>query len=626
MRATAIEIWNRAEGEQSRTRAPLNRRLTSFGSSADNGVVLADTEVPAYAFHVEVTPDGHVLHAASSASIRVNGQRRRHASLAVGDLIEVGQSCIRLGAAELALAPTRLPSQPEGAATFGGGARLDEETLRQLFAFVESLLEQESVEKLLETMMDQVVALSKADKGVLLVFDGGRLVVKVARNVARQNIAGAMERLSDSIIARVVETRRSALVSNALTDEHFKDSASIINLKLSSVMCAPMMTGEELLGIVYVGNDRFVDHFDAQRLALLELWAGLAALVMRRAAAADALRDDNEALRRQLDERKFGALIGACGGMREVFKRIERIAPTDISVLIEGETGTGKELIARELHKRSRRGEGPFVTINCGAIPGELLESELFGSVRGAFTSASSTRDGLFQAASGGTLFLDEIGEMPLALQVKLLRALQEREVFKVGSTQPETIDIRVLAATHRDLQREIAQGRFRQDLYYRLNVAGIVLPPLRERGDDIEVLARALLAKHQRSLNPTVEGFSQEALAALRRHSWPGNVRELEARVQKALVLSENRLISPADLELEEPLAEMSSRAVGPLTLAQAKDEFQRRFIAEALARNEGNRTRAAKELGVDPRTVFRFLEREESASSGEVASEDDA
>ena len=266
----------------------------------------------------------------------------------------------------------------------------------------------------------------------------------------------------------------------------------------------------------------------------------------------------------------------------------------------------GKELIAREVHNRSPRAQKPFITINCGAIPVNLLESELFGHVKGSFTGAVANKQGKFQAADGGTLFLDEIGEMPIELQVKILRALQERVVYRVGDTRPETCDIRILAATNRDLEKEIAAGRFREDLYYRLNVVNVELPPLRVRGDDVLVIARYLLSRYSREYDAKVKGFSPNAAVAIRKHNWPGNIRELENRIKKAIVLCESTVIGPDDLGLTgDALPQI-------LTLAEAKDKFQRDYINEVLALNNGNRTKTARDLGVDPRTVFRHLEKE--------------
>jgi transcriptional regulator with PAS, ATPase and Fis domain len=277
-------------------------------------------------------------------------------------------------------------------------------------------------------------------------------------------------------------------------------------------------------------------------------------------------------------------------------------------VLITGETGTGKELIAREIHRRSGRSKGPFVTINCGAIPENLMESELFGHVKGAFTGAVASRPGKFQHADGGTLFLDEIGELPPNLQVKLLRALQEKVVVRVGENRPEAVDIRVVAATNKELEEEIKKGAFREDLFYRLNVVQVQLPALRERGEDVVVLAKYLLGKYSSEFNRKVAGFTPNALIAIRKYDWPGNVRQLENRIKKAVVLADKTMVGPEDLDL-------SPEELKPiLPLAEAREEWQRRYVQEVLDRNNGNRTKTARDLGVDPRTIFRYLEKEEA------------
>ena len=306
------------------------------------------------------------------------------------------------------------------------------------------------------------------------------------------------------------------------------------------------------------------------------------------------------------DEDLFTNIIGRSTKMTKVLTVVRKVAPYKSTVLVTGESGTGKELFARAVHLLSPRRDNPFVVVNCGAIPDNLLESELFGHVRGAFTGATATRVGRFQLANGGTLFLDEIGEMPLALQVKLLRALQERTVTKVGGGKPEAVDIRVVAATHRDLDAEIRAGRFREDLYYRLHVVNLDLPPLRDRGDDVVVLAKYLLAKHANELQVNVRGLTPSAIAALRAYPWPGNVRELENRIRRALVLADGPLLDARDIELSD------AERLDAMPLGQARDEFTRRYVLAALERNGGNRAETARELDVDPRTIYRYLERE--------------
>jgi transcriptional regulator with PAS, ATPase and Fis domain len=266
----------------------------------------------------------------------------------------------------------------------------------------------------------------------------------------------------------------------------------------------------------------------------------------------------------------------------------------------------GKELVAHELHRRSARVDGPFVVINCGAIPENLLESELFGHVRGAFTGAVADRDGKFQLADGGTLFLDEIGEMPLNLQVKLLRVLEERKVTRVGDGKPRSVDIRVVAATNRNLAEEVREGRFREDLYYRLNVVRLELAPLREREDDVVLLARYFLKRYQKELGvPQVTAFDEDAIKAMRRHRWPGNIRELDNRVKKALIFADHNTISGADLELE------ALRDERILPLNEAKERFALDYVRDILELNGGNRAQTARDLEVDVRTVFRYLEK---------------
>ncbi len=586
-------------------RVPLIKRLTSVGRAPQNDVVLEDELVSESAFMIESDGASYRL-SVHDAAVSVNGRRRTEHALAVGDVIAVGASEVTF-----ADEPRRV-SEPAPAESDPGRRVADLDALGKLVDFSQKLLGRYELDGLLQAMMDQVIALTRADKGLLILFEGHEPRVKVARNFEGQDIEDAISRVSDSIIATVLKTRKAVIVSDALKDPLFASSESVINLKLLSVMCAPLTENGEVFGLIYVGNDSVASLFEPKSLDVLTIWAAQASLILRNAMLVNDLRLDNAELKRQLDETRYGEIIGACASMKDVYRRIDKICGTDISVLITGETGTGKELIAREVHKRSPRAKGPFVTINCGAIPENLLESELFGHVRGAFTGAVSTRMGKFQAAHGGTLFLDEIGEMPPSLQVKILRALQEKQVAKVGESRPDNVDIRVVAATNKVLEDEIKKGAFREDLYYRLNVVTLLLPPLRERGDDIGVIAKFFLTRYAREFNSKARGFTPTATIAMKKYGWPGNVRELENRIKKAAVLAERALVSAEDMDLRpenlEPI----------MPLAQAKEEFQKRYINEILDRNNGNRTKTAKDLGVDPRTIFRHLEKLEAERSG--------
>jgi transcriptional regulator with GAF, ATPase, and Fis domain len=589
---------------------PLIKRITAVGSAPENDIALPLPGVAKTALHLEM--EGNVLRLAGyrGAEYSINGKRRAEGRLAQGDRIALGGATLHV---ELQSIATQTPL-PSDAASDPAAA------LRTLVRFAERMMSATDIQALLDEMMDAAISLTHADKGFLILMEGDRFEVKVARNVP---LAGgtngtlsesAISGLSDSIIAKVVQGRKPLIVHDALHDQEFGQSESVVNLKLSSVMCAPLMEKGNLFGLLYVGNDRMAHRFEAKSLDLLTLFAAQASLMVRNAILVNELRIESADLRRRLEESQYGELVGACAGMREVFRRIDKLATTDISVLITGETGTGKELLAREIHRRSARSKGPFVTINCGAIPENLLESELFGHVRGAFTGAVTTRIGRFQAANGGTLFLDEVGDMPLPLQVKMLRSLQERTVVKVGDTRPEPVDIRVVAATHRTLEDEVKEGRFREDLYYRLNVVQLLVPPLRERGEDVQVLARYLLRRFSREIGGPARGFAKSALDAMRRYAWPGNVRELENRIKKALVLSDKALMTSEDLGLPADAMEPTA------SLAEAKAEFQRRYINQILERNGGNRTKTAKDLDVDARTIFRHLERIEAERQGKT------
>jgi transcriptional regulator with GAF, ATPase, and Fis domain len=492
--------------------------------------------------------------------------------------------------------------------------------MRRLLDFSRMMAEPADLQPLLEELVDQVVALTKASKGFLVLAEAdGTYSVRVARNLERAAISDPAELLSDDIVREVMQSRRAQIISDALSDRRFQNSLSVMNLRLSSVMCAPLQVRGDFLGLIYVGNDAVVDLFRPEQLEALEVFASQAALFIRAARAMNELRSAKQGLEGRLEAFRFGSIIGACPAMLEVYRKVEKVAGLDVTVLVTGETGTGKELIAHEIHARSPRARGPFVTVNCGAIPENLIESELFGHVKGAFTGAIANQMGKFQAADGGTIFLDEIGELPLPMQVKLLRVLQERAFQRVGDTKATTIDIRVVAATNRDLRKEVAEQRFREDLFFRLDVVGIELPPLRERGDDVLVIARYLVARFAREYGRAIDAeqpFTDPAVHALLKFSWPGNIRQLENHIKKALVLSDGPRITPVDLGLDLELGrgeeDSPSSPEDVLPLADARERWQRTYINRILALNGGNRTKTARDLGVDPRTIFRHLEKE--------------
>ena len=588
--------------------AAISRRITTIGSGRANEISIAHPSLEPS--HAQIIFDGRdfiLSELNGKAIIEVNGRKKRRSKLQHGDTILLGELEF-----SFSLLGEGLVSQ--AAEDASGREQYELLGMRKLAEFNRRLAELETVSLQLESFLDAIIDVTGSQKGLLILLEGDQPRIAAARHVREPDFSPSVDVLSDSIIQKVVETRRPLVVSDAMNDALFSRSESVMRLQLSSVMVAPLIFRGQMIGLIHLGNDDVVNLFDDSSLDVLTVFAGQAALLLHNALVLDELKLDRDRLSSELEGKRFGEIIGSSAILQEVFRKVERVAPTEISVLITGETGTGKELIAREIHRRSNRSDGPFVVVNCGAIPENLLESELFGHVKGAFTGAVATRAGRFQQAEGGTLFLDELGEMPLHLQVKLLRALQERMVQRVGADRPEPVDIRIVAATHRDLPKMIEEGTFREDLYYRLNVVNLHLPPLRERGEDTVVIARYLLKREAETLNPAITGFTPEAIAAIRAYRWPGNVRQLENRLKKALVLSDGPLIDASDLDLD---AEGAEPELKPLNVA--REEFSRRYILEALERNGGNRTQTAADLGVDPRTIFRYLERGD-ASKGKV------
>ncbi len=352
-----------------------------------------------------------------------------------------------------------------------------------------------------------------------------------------------------------------------------------------------------------------------------------AAAVIQRASEHKRQQEEDASARRDREGTcSFHNLIGKSPPMLEAYRLLEQAAALDITVLLGGETGTGKELAARAIHYHSERRQRRFVPVNCGALPPDLIESELFGHAKGSFTGAGVAKAGLFEEAEGGTLFLDEVGELPLPMQVKLNRALQEKEIRRVGDNAPQKVDVRVIAATHRDLRAEVAAGRFREDLYYRLHVFPIRLPPLRERPEDVPLLAAHFLEKHARAFRRDVTGFDPEALRVLAAHGWPGNVRELENAVERAVAVTSSTTISAADLpqELSEPvdLPGAPAPALGadvlppqPLreVVEQARDRVTVEYLGALMREFQGNVTKAAAHAGMERESLHRLLRKHE-------------
>ncbi len=585
--------WFRCENTLTKTQRDfvVRKPITTIGRSAGNDLVLEDPSMSSSHASLVRAGDRYTLSTTGRGALYVNGHRVRKAELTDGDSVLVGAWQLTWSAGEHAPAAD---DQPAGA------------TLQELEALVSlsgEMMRDTSPNRLFASLLKGLAALTRAEKGFVIVMQDGRRHLAASHNVENERLD--ITKVSDSIVDQVVQHLKPLIVSDAISDSRFGRAKSVVDLKLSSVMCVPLLHRNDLLGVIYLGNDSITDLFTDRDLALLQIYAAQAAIIVYNALMLNQLRLDNRNLRSRLEQSSQGEMIGTCPPMKRVYRVLRRVSPTDLSVLVLGETGTGKELVAREVHKLSLRKGAPFIAINCGAIPENLLESELFGHKRGAFTGAVTDKVGKVEAADGGTLFLDEIGEMPMNLQVKLLRVLQERVIERVGELTPRPVDIRVVAATNKDLGELIKAGSFREDLFYRLNEITVDLPPLRDRGEDIKVLSQYFLGRYREQYSTSAKGFTNQALAALAGYFWPGNVRELENKIKKAVIMSDRALINPDDLGIQGN----SRREIKPLALAQ--EEWKVEYIRKILDMNNWNKAQTARDLDIDARTVFRYIEK---------------
>ncbi|MCA9507880.1 MAG: sigma 54-interacting transcriptional regulator [Myxococcales bacterium] len=475
---------------------------------------------------------------------------------------------------------------------------------KRLLNFSQRIAKEKDIDTLLSTLLKEITQLTGAEHGFLVLIEDGVPKRKVQESIDSKEPMECLSPMSDSIVKKVISQKEPVIISDALNDQEFSSSLSVINYRLTSVMCVPLIYQGHIFGAIYVANNSFTHAFNQKSLELMTIYSSQAAMLVQNALHINALKNHTKSLQDSLEFTKFGGLIGGCSSMQHIFRQVEKIASTDVNVLITGETGTGKEQIAREIHNRSLRKENSFIIVNCNAIPENLLESELFGHVRGAFSGATQSRIGKIQMAHNGTIFLDEISELPLHLQIKIMEVLSENRISKIGDNKSEEINIRVIAASNRDLMEMVKAQAFRQDLYYRLNIVQITAPPLRERGNDVLVIANFFLQKYAKIYGKEVIGLDQEAQNTILNFQWPGNIRQLENRIRRAVVMSDHNRISVNDLGIK---ADMEN---GILPLADALERFRSQYIHESLERNAHNRTKTAHELGVDPRTIFRHLE----------------
>ncbi len=478
-----------------------------------------------------------------------------------------------------------------------------------LYEMIRRLNAEADPDLLLPAILDMALDVVRAERGLILLFDDdGSVRIRAARNLESETSVDA-ETFSRGVVAEAA-AGRSVLAFDALGDERFADLKSVSLYGIRSLMCVPLRSRGALVGTVYVDHRGERGRFDADDLRFLEAFADHAALALVNARARASLVEENRELRAEAADRTgLAALVGESEPMRRVLERVRVVAGSDLPVLITGESGTGKELVARAIHFHGPRRSAPFVSENCAALPETLLEGELFGHVRGAFTGADRDRAGLFEQADGGTLLLDEVADMSPRMQAQLLRVLESGEVRRVGSEKTRRVDVRILAATHHDLERAARTGQFRADLLYRLQVLTVELPPLRDRPGDVRRLVRFFLERIARERGRPAPRILPEALERLERGSWPGNVRELANVVSRAAVLAGDGPIGAEALERDpalrptRPAAPRADGAPEPLV------EAERRLIGEALRAAGGNRAHAARLLGISRATMYRRL-----------------
>jgi Nif-specific regulatory protein len=461
------------------------------------------------------------------------------------------------------------------------------------------------LEALEKQVLESILEFAPADRAAILLCDRGLEECTVFGWDRRTGPSQTVQ-VSRTIVSQVLKDGVAMLCNDLPAADNFADAESVVVRHIRSVLAVPLEVFDRSLGVIYLDASDPEVRFDEDHLQLLTAIGSLAAFALDNARRMEWLEDENRRLQGEMNVEHN--MVGESPRMRDVYQFISRVAKMDSTVLISGESGTGKELVARAVHRNSSRANKPCVAINCAALAESLLESELFGHEKGAFTGAIVQKKGKLEIAEGGTVFLDEIGELAPLLQAKLLRVLQEREFERVGGTRTIKLDVRLITATNRDLEAEVKAGRFREDLYYRLNVVSLRMPSLRERRSDISLLASYFAAKSAKRSSRAVLGISPQARACLLNYDWPGNVRELENAIERAVVLGSSELILPEDLP--ESILEKAEPATSAVNaFHDAIRETKKQLIVNAVEQCHGNYTEAARLLGLHPNYLHRLI-----------------
>ncbi|MFN7589459.1 MAG: sigma 54-interacting transcriptional regulator [Planctomycetota bacterium] len=626
----------------------FHQAVVTIGRSRDCDLFLADRLISRIHCRIERQEGAFVLADAGAQNpAKLRGRPVMRAELKVGETFQVGNFEITLGlpASESAsVEDTRPGDHPRGS-----------QDLVTFLQIARALNEELDLTRLLTQIVDAAIHLCSAERGFLILGRTGEHSVEVARNFAQEEVLSPEFKISRTIANRVMSTGVPELTTNAQEDDRFRDLQSVTDLRLRSVLCIPIRVRNEIAGVLYVDNRLQQTVFQEREKALLLSLADHAGTAIVNARNVEQLRGKqvelqsaldrvdqlNAALKGQLQEKTseltqireelstqslstrskydYKQIVGTGRAMRGVFALLDKYIEAEDPVLVTGDSGTGKELVARAIHAHSRRKDQAFVSENCAALPEALLESELFGYVRGAFTGANANKKGLLESASGGVLFLDEIGEMPLDLQKKLLRTLQEGEVRPLGSRETIKVDVRLICATNRNLEQMVREGSFREDLYYRLAVLPVHLPPLRDRKEDIPLLVKRFLGDLQKEASGRVR-ISPDAMERIVAYGWPGNVRELQNEIRRSAILCDGVILEThLSAHVREgrrgPGAAVADDDTVPsergTTLPDMVRELEIREIQKAFDRAQANKSRAADLLGLSRFALQRKLEK---------------
>ncbi|HTC37107.1 MAG TPA: sigma 54-interacting transcriptional regulator [Bryobacteraceae bacterium] len=611
------------------TSIPLAEAEVTIGREPSNGISLLDVGVSRR--HCIILRNGSqfkIQDLSSRNGTFVNGVPVTERALVSGDEIKIGGSLFVFVVPEAEHAKSVSTSVEFNKSDGGGGGastivlrkkdarylqhdalQPSSRTLSDLNALLRISKAVNSVrglEALEKEVLSRIFEVAPADRAAILLCEHGMDEWTSIFGWDRVTGPNPAVQVSRTIVSQVLSDGVAVLSNDLSSTESFSDTASILERRIHSVLAVPLEVFDRILGVIYLDASNPKAHFDENHLQLLTGIGSIAAAALDNARRMESLEQENRRLQAEISLEHN--MVGDSPRMRDVYQFIARVAPRDVTVLIFGESGTGKELVARAIHRNSGRADKPCMAINCAALAETLLESELFGHEKGAFTGAIAQKKGKLEVAEGGTVFLDEIGELAPLLQAKLLRVLQEREFERVGGTRTIKLNVRLIAATNRDLEEEVKRGRFREDLYYRLNVVAVRMPSLRERREDIPLLASYFTAKFSQRSNRPVLGVSPQARAGLMNYDWPGNVRELENAIERAVVLGSSDLILPEDLP-EAILEKAESAGASMTAFHDALREAKKQLILNAFEQAQGTYTEAARLLGLHPNYLHRLI-----------------